>query len=361
MKFKVGDKVRFMDEQGGGIVSKILSSMMVNIATEDGFEIPYLARDIVKIEAESHSEKSFDVDYNVPAEVFNAETHREQMDFRKEPLFLTSTEKRPELQGVFLAYVPVDQKMLISGPIHFEIYNTYQEAIQFRLVLQNENGFKELVNAKMDAFSKFYIDELDSENIEGFLKGHVQMIFMQENSDRLLSPISAEFKIKGSKFYKENSYKTLPFIKKSAIVYELVKINEVPVLQRTHAVVNKEEVPNVQVKAAAKRQRDHILQHQIRDGFAEVDMHIWELVENHERMSNSEMQVVQMDYFSKCLESAMEHRFDTVVFIHGVGSGKLKQEVREELTNYDNLEFKDASLAEYGVGATKVEFFYGKG
>jgi hypothetical protein len=320
-----------------------------------------MTRDLVKIEAETISEKTMDVDYEIPEEVFNASKSEQDMDYRKEPLFLTGADKKPELQGLYLAYIPVDQKMLISGPMHFMLYNTYQEAIQFRMVLQDEKGFKELVSTKIDAFSKYFIEELNREDMEAFLRGHVQVIFGQEQSDRLLSPINAEFRIKGSKFYKESSYKTLPFIQQKAIVFELIKVNDVPVLQKTDMPASKDEVPNVQVKAAEKKQRDQILDHKIRDGFAEVDMHIWELVENYERMSNADMQAVQMDYFRKCLESAIEHRFDTVVFIHGVGSGKLKQEVREELENYDNLEFKDASMAEYGVGATRVDFFYGKG
>ena len=32
MKLKVGDKVKFLNERGGGVVSKILSSSMVNVA-----------------------------------------------------------------------------------------------------------------------------------------------------------------------------------------------------------------------------------------------------------------------------------------------------------------------------------------
>jgi dsDNA-specific endonuclease/ATPase MutS2 len=44
-----------------------------------------------------------------------------------------------------------------------------------------------------------------------------------------------------------------------------------------------------------------------------------------------------------------------VVFIHGVGNGTLKLEIRRELEKKDKiLTFQDASFKEYGYGATMV-------
>ena len=47
MKFKLGDKVKFIDEVGGGVVTKILDSRLVNIKTDDGFEMPVVTSELM--------------------------------------------------------------------------------------------------------------------------------------------------------------------------------------------------------------------------------------------------------------------------------------------------------------------------
>ena len=38
---KVGDKVKFLNDVGGGVVTSFINKNMVNVENEDGFEIPY--------------------------------------------------------------------------------------------------------------------------------------------------------------------------------------------------------------------------------------------------------------------------------------------------------------------------------
>src|SRR5574344_617351 len=40
MECKVGDKVRFMDDIGGGIIARFIDKKTVAVRDEDGFEIP---------------------------------------------------------------------------------------------------------------------------------------------------------------------------------------------------------------------------------------------------------------------------------------------------------------------------------
>lgn len=49
---KIGDKVRFLDAQGGGIVRSITDRGMVMVEDEDGFEIPTLASQCVVVSEE---------------------------------------------------------------------------------------------------------------------------------------------------------------------------------------------------------------------------------------------------------------------------------------------------------------------
>ena len=49
MKLRIGDKVRFLNETGEGIVSRIKDKLNVFVEMPDGFEIPYLASQLVPI------------------------------------------------------------------------------------------------------------------------------------------------------------------------------------------------------------------------------------------------------------------------------------------------------------------------
>ncbi len=50
MKITKGDKVRFLNDVGGGVVSRIEGGKLAYVIDEDGFEIPALLSDIVLVE-----------------------------------------------------------------------------------------------------------------------------------------------------------------------------------------------------------------------------------------------------------------------------------------------------------------------
>ena len=87
----------------------------------------------------------------------------------------------------------------------------------------------------------------------------------------------------------------------------------------------------------------------------EVDLHIHELIDDTRGLANHEMLEIQMGRFRNELETAIANGTRKIVFIHGVGNGTLKQELRKELTTkYKKYYFQDASFKEYGYGATMV-------
>ena len=89
----------------------------------------------------------------------------------------------------------------------------------------------------------------------------------------------------------------------------------------------------------------------------EVDLHIEKLLDSYNTMTNHEMLTYQMDHFRKELESALKNKdkIARIVFIHGLGNGTLKLQLRKQLDDmYPFLYYQDASFAEYGFGATMV-------
>ncbi len=87
----------------------------------------------------------------------------------------------------------------------------------------------------------------------------------------------------------------------------------------------------------------------------EVDLHIHELLDTHNNMSNSEIIAVQLEHFERTLRIAENKKISRVVYIHGIGQGILRAEIRKMLHDYyPNCEFMDAPYSHYGYGATEV-------
>lgn len=90
------------------------------------------------------------------------------------------------------------------------------------------------------------------------------------------------------------------------------------------------------------------------NGIAEVDLHLHELVEDERTLSHGEKLEFQVRFFERSLESAIRNGKRKLIVIHGVGEGKLREEVRRLLQYYENVQFHDADMRRYGAGATEV-------
>ncbi len=89
----------------------------------------------------------------------------------------------------------------------------------------------------------------------------------------------------------------------------------------------------------------------------EVDLHLHKLTKSTRGLSNYEMLNLQLDTAKRQLNFAMNKRIQKVVFIHGVGDGVLKEELKYLFKRYDNIKYYDADYQKYGLGATEVYIF----
>lgn len=86
----------------------------------------------------------------------------------------------------------------------------------------------------------------------------------------------------------------------------------------------------------------------------EVDLHIENLLPSHRGMSNGEIIDVQLRHFAKELDNAIRNNYSKIVFIHGVGKGRLREEIIALLDTYSGISYRAASYQLYGWGATEV-------
>ncbi|MBK9399314.1 MAG: Smr/MutS family protein [Bacteroidetes bacterium] len=101
------------------------------------------------------------------------------------------------------------------------------------------------------------------------------------------------------------------------------------------------------------RNQDFTAQFGLTPSKFEVDLHIEELTDQVEKLNNSTMLEIQLRHFRKELDLAILRHARSIVFIHGIGNGKLKAEIRKELTS-SGIRFTDGAYNRYGAGATEV-------
>ena len=86
----------------------------------------------------------------------------------------------------------------------------------------------------------------------------------------------------------------------------------------------------------------------------EINLHIEDLLQDYSSMSSGEILMLQLRYFTKELEKAIQNNKKKLLVIHGVGKGILKQEIRKLLDEYEGITYCDAPYHTHGYGATEV-------
>ena len=62
MNFKTGDKVKFLNDIGGGVITEFIDKKSAKVRTGDGFEIPVLISELVSAVDENNFFKSEDIE-----------------------------------------------------------------------------------------------------------------------------------------------------------------------------------------------------------------------------------------------------------------------------------------------------------
>lgn len=87
----------------------------------------------------------------------------------------------------------------------------------------------------------------------------------------------------------------------------------------------------------------------------EIDLHIEALTDDFSKMNPSDIFSLQMETFRKNLEAAVVHELNSIIFIHGVGSYVLKDQIAKKLKTHSAVKsFGNAPKRTYGNGATEV-------
>lgn len=90
-----------------------------------------------------------------------------------------------------------------------------------------------------------------------------------------------------------------------------------------------------------------------------IDLHIEKIADNIEGLDNYTILQMQLTEFEKWYDAAIQHHMPNMTVIHGIGSGKLKDELHELLKTKSLVSrFVNQYHPAYGYGATEIYFKY---
>jgi hypothetical protein len=344
---KIGDKVKFLNTSGGGIVAKLIDSRMVSIMIEDGFEIPTMISELIKIDPDEPAARFFEDHYKIdlPAQPDDQDTPADDRVFRL-PGFLSANRKSEDL---YLAFVPHDQKWLITGQLDVFLINNSSYDILYNIFSKTPLGHYEGVDyGSIFPDSKLLINTINREQVTHWTEGCMQFLFHKDQCRALLPPFNSEFRVEGKRFYKEGNYRENPIIQARGIVVKVLSLTE---YFRTEEPPSGSRQDQIQSSA---NEFPLIHRYQVAPREAVVDLHIHELVDDPSNLESSEILEFQKNHFLKCIDSAIANNFSKVVFIHGIGNGTLRQILIELLQKQEGIRFFDAPMSKYGAGALEI-------
>lgn len=332
MIIKKGDTVKFLNDVGGGIVTRTLGDT-IYVEDEDGFEVPVLKYEVVLI---NNTERAEDVSTS-PDLIEDLYQYQEAGN---------DSEKQ-----CFLAFLKGKEMGSGSGDFRLYLINDSNYFVFYNIGLKIKDNCESLYQGTIEPNTK---EKLDTVSIQ-FFDGKeivVQLIFYKVGKGyEVVPPADVSINFKSNQLLRSGSLLENDYFDEKAKLFPLLKghyeaqLEELKKLAEGDVVLKDKE----RIKGSAKNAKRN------KDELIEVDLHIHELLDDVRGLSNSEMLRIQMDKFHQVIEENVKNKGQRIVFIHGVGGGVLKQEVLKELKRkYSKLYYQDASFKEYGYGATMV-------
>lgn len=329
MTIKIGDKVKFLNDVGGGIVSGFKNKEIVFVQDEDGFEIPVLITECVITES-SKSAAAVSSENKPVAQQAEKEVPTEFRDKKDFKAFIAITPEFHDapLQGQLEMYLINDSNYFLYYLC--ETNATDSQSIADGLLLPN-------THQPLGTYTAQELGDLSKINVR-------ILPFARKKGYKQLQTIEKTVAFNAVKLSKSKSYEDTAYLKS--------KTHLIPL----HKDIVEESIKDLKEIPQGKHQNDKSRLKSPRKviDLIEVDLHIEALLDDFSGMSKGEILEYQINKFKATIDENRGRKGQRIVFIHGVGNGRLKNDIRNSLQRKYKLDFQDASFREYGYGATMV-------
>lgn len=351
MSIKVGDKVRFLNDVGGGTVTKIVDKMTVMVENETGFDVPVKIKEVVVTES---AEDYTQVSHPTPGSKSSQSSEPPVVDLQN--IFypeVAQIEENGDIINVFMAFVPQAR----PGNSDMDVYLINDSNYNILYSIINTNELNETYSGAvgiLEANTKEQTESIALSSVSQIPDYTFHFTFYKQGNFKVIPPTEKQIKINPVRFYKEKAYSENDFFHQDAILIPLISDGQTET--QNIKISEKDIEKSIKEKDKPEKKAKKVSQKEKEKEILEVDLHIHELLDDFRGLTNGEILEIQMDHFKNRLKEAFQKGPKRIVFIHGVGNGTLKTEIRKELDRLKKkLDYHDASFAEYGYGATMVK------
>ncbi len=340
MKYQIGDDIIVLHSNEEGKVEEIMNDKMVMInvrgvkfpAYMDQIDFPYFKRFTEKKIVEKKKEKVF-VD-NLPKEK-------------------PTPTKAKVADGVWLSFIPkfsldeFNDEVVDLLKIHLINRTDKNYSFHYTQKFANENDFE--LHTDILSFHDFYLHDISFASVNDNASFHFDFSLM--NPEKKKAPhFESSLKLKPKQVFQR--------------IEEMKKNNEPTISYKLFDVYpdkmhdDKFELTGLAAKGYKVYEANKIRQN-LEPARSVVDLHIEKLSDNWKQLSNFEILSQQLDEFEKWFHLAVAHRQASLIVIHGVGVGKLRDEIHDILkTRREVKTFINQYDPRFGYGATEIFFQY---
>jgi hypothetical protein len=326
MKLRIGDKVRFLNEVGEGMITRFKDKETVFVEMKDGFEIPYLCKQLVPIHTEL---------------ILNPEVENIEMEL--ETILSDS---------IYFIIEPDHELPALVSDYKFYLFNSSSYNVSFSYSVKDDEYFQTLKHGELGSYQKIFLKQVKKNFFKEYVYHKVECLFFKNMHYKSQIPL-AEILYINDKIMSQSTLIQHNEFKFPVYAY-ILKENflDKEVIERAF---NAEDLTRLKaIKEFKQPQKKSIAKQKIKDLTKEIDLHIEELVDSKSGLTNSEILSIQLERFEKEIQYCLSNGIKKLIVIHGVGNGKLKQEIISVLKTIDDISYYDASYKNYGYGATEI-------
>jgi hypothetical protein len=342
MKYQVGDEILVLHSNEEGRIIEIMSDLMVMIevrgvkfpAYMDQIDFPYFKR---------FSEKKLFPTKSAPPKIYIDQIPKEKVQ---------KNDSKEDV-GVWLNLIPKFSLDDFNDEVvdNLKVYISNKTRVAYKFdYKQLFGGYSDFeLASSIPPFTDFYIHDIPFGAVNDGLSFAIDFSLVEPHKKKA-DHFETNVKIKPKQLFqriellKEDNQATLTYP-----LFEVYPDKE----EDNHITIDILRNAGYKVYDASK-----IKQH-IPKAQSVVDLHIEKLVDTHSHLNNAEILQIQLEAFEKWLELAQLNQLPSMVFIHGVGKGKLKGEIHKLLKVKKGIKsFINQYSDFYGYGATEVFFQY---
>lgn len=349
MKYQLGDKILVLHSNEEGEVVDIINDKMVLIDVEgirfpvymDQIDFPYFKRFSEK--------KIFDTSPGTEPAKPGTGKKKDRIyidDIKKEK----TTSKYKVKDGVWVSFLPVFDKDVFDDDVveSFKIYliNQTEEPYDFTYSI-SFLGYPDFeLKNRLFSLTDFYLHDVPFEEMNDSPKLIFDFSLVNTNKKKT-DHFEASLKIKAKQLFQK--IEEMKMKNEPTFSYKLFE---------NYPDKSEEIIPDYtnsygQLYDASKAKQN------LEPARSVIDLHIEKLSSHWKTLSNFEILTLQLSTFEKYFNLAVSHFQPNLIVIHGIGTGKLREEIHEILKFKKEVKsFVNQYHHNFGYGATEIFFQY---